>query len=155
MIIRKSNNTKSDCDIIFNLSNDPIVRVNSFNQDKIEYTNHKTWFEKTISDANTLFLLVFVDESEKEFVGQIRFKRESENDTECIISLSITKPFRGKHISSEFIKLGIDELKKNWSSIKTIIAEVKDENIASNKLFYRENFELISKVNTYKKNIMT
>ena len=155
MIIRKANNTKSDCDIIFNLSNDPIVRANSFNQDRIEYTNHKIWFEKTISNANTLFLLVFVDESEKEFVGQIRFKRESENDTECIISLSITKSFRGKHISSEFIKLGIDELKQNWSSIKTIIAEVKDENLASNKLFYRENFELISKVNTYKKNIMT
>lgn len=45
-------------------------------------------------------------------IRQIRFKRESESSTECVISLSITKLFRGKYIACEFIKPGVEELKK-------------------------------------------
>ena len=104
MIIRKAYNTQRDCDIVFNLSNDPVVRANSFSQDKIEYPTHKIWFEKTVADKNTLFFLIFLDENEKDFIGQIRYKRESENDTECIISLSMTEAFRGRHISFHRIR---------------------------------------------------
>lgn len=153
MIARKAQNNKIDCDMIFSLSNDPLVRANSFNQKKIEYADHCKWFEKAVADKNTLFFLLFADESEKDFVGQIRFNRESEKSTECVISLSITKQFRGKHIAHDFIKLGIEELKKNWHNVESVVAEVKDENIASNKLFIKEGFELVSKVNTYKLNI--
>lgn len=45
------------------------------------------------------------------------------------------------------------ELKKYWYSVNTVVAEVKDENAASNKLFIKEGFKLVSKVNTYKLNI--
>ena len=150
MTIRYVFNTSSDCLLIFSLSNDPLVRSASFNQNKIKYSDHCEWFKKTLADKNTLFFLVFADESEKEFVGQIRFKRECENSNECVISLSITEQFRGKHIAKEFLELGIQELQKNWKNIDTIIAEVKDEDIASNKLFEKEGFKLVSRVNTYK-----
>lgn len=150
MIIRLTKSNELDCNLIFSLSNDPLVRANSFNQNKIEYEEHCKWFEKTVEDKNTLFFLVFSDESEKEFVGQIRFKRENENSNECVISLSITEQFRGKHIAKEFLELGINKLQKDWKNIDTIIAEVKDENIASNKLFEKEGFKLVSRVNTYK-----
>lgn len=136
-----------DCDLVFSLSNDPLVRACSFNTKPIEYEQHCKWFEKTCADSNTLFFLIFDGDN---FVGQIRFNRDSEQSTECIISLSITKEFRGKHIAGEFLELGINELKKNWKNIKSVIAEVKDENIASNKLFEKEGFKLVSRVNTYK-----
>ena len=151
MIIRKANQSKADCDIVFNLSNDPVVRTNSFSQENIEYTDHCNWYAKTLKDKNILFLLVFVDETERDFVGQIRFKRATELSSDCIISLSITELFRGKHIANEFIELAIEELKKTWDCVNTVIAEVKDENIASNKLFLKEKFELVSRINTYKK----
>lgn len=150
MIARKAQNNKIDCDMIFSLSNDPLVRANSFNTKPIEYADHCEWFSKTLADKNTLFFLVFSDENEKDFVGQIRFNRESEKSTECVISLSITEQFRGKHIACDFIKLGIEELKKNWHNVETVVAEVKDENAASNKLFIKEGFELVSKVNTFR-----
>ena len=153
MYIRQAQNTTSDCDLVFSLSNDPLVRANSFNQNKIEYFSHCNWFTKTLADKNTLFFLVFADETETDFIGQIRFKRESETSTECIISLSITEKFRGKHIAGEFIELGIEALKKCWYNVKDIVVEVKDENAASNGLFLKEGFELVSKVNTYKLNI--
>lgn len=151
MIIRKAILSKNDCDLVFSLSNDPLVRANSFNQNEIDYSAHCKWFEKTLADKNTLFFLLFSDENENSFVGQIRFKRDSEEAESCLISLSIAELFRGKHIASEFIEQGISELKKNWCNIKTIVAEVKDENIPSNKLFLKEQFKLVSKVNTYKK----
>lgn len=154
MFFRKAQNVMIDCDLVFSLSNDPLVRACSFNTRPIEYESHCKWFEKIVSDKNTLFFLVFDDENEKQFVGQIRFNRKSEQSTECVISLSITKEYRGKHIAGNFLQLGIEELKKNWYNIKTVVAEVKDENTASNALFLREGFELISKVNTYKMNLI-
>lgn len=150
MIIRQAQNTTIDCKLVFSLSNDPLVRSNSFNTKPIEYADHCKWFENSITDKNTIFFLVFADESEKQFVGQIRFNRKAETATECIISLSITEEFRGKHIACDFIKLGIEELKKNWHNIESVVAEVRDENIASNGLFLKEGFELISKINTYR-----
>ena len=147
MTIRQSQNTRQDCNLVFSLSNDPLVRTCSFNTNKIEYEQHCKWFAKTVSDKNTLFFLIFDNDN---FVGQIRFNRESEQATECVISLSITKEYRGKHIACDCLQLGIEELKKNWYNINSVVAEVKDENTASNALFLREGFELISKVNTYK-----
>ena len=147
MTIRQAKNTKQDCDLVFSLSNDPLVRSVSFNTKPIEYEQHCKWFAKTVSDNNTLFFLIF---DKEHFVGQIRFNRESEQSAECVISLSITKEYRGKHIAGDCLQLGIEELKKNWYNINSVVAEVKDENTASNALFLREGFELISKVNIYK-----
>ena len=152
MNIRQAQNTKQDCDIVFSLSNDPLVRACSFNTKPIEYEQHCKWFAKTVSDSNTLFFLIFDNGN---FVGQIRFHRESEQSTESVISLSITKEYRGKHIAGEFLQLGIEKLKKKWYNMESVVAEVKDENAASNALFLREGFELISKVNTYKLSVLT
>lgn len=149
MLIRKAVNTQSDCKLVFNLSNDAVVRENSFNQGEIKYTDHCGWFEKTSGDKDVLFFLVFSDDTEDDFIGQIRFKRDSGDSTECVISLSITERFRGKHIAGQFIGLGIEEMRRNWPLINTVIAEVKDGNIPSNKLFQSKGFELTTRINMY------
>lgn len=146
MNIRKAKNNETDCLLVFNLSNDPLVRENSFNTDPILYENHIKWYEKAVNDENILFFLIFEKE---DFVGQIRFSRESIYSQKCVISLSITSKYRGRHIASSFLELGIYEMKKNWKDIIMIMAEVKLENEASNKMFIREGFNLISSVNTY------
>ena len=153
MIIRKAFDTENDCKLVFSLSNDPLVRSVSFNQNKIEYSDHIKWYKNAIKNENILFLLVFDDESENDFVGQIRFNRQEKTSDECIISLSITEKFRGKGIGNKFMQIGIDMLHNEWKNIKTILAEVKTDNIASNKLFLKEGFELKTSVNTYKKEI--
>ena len=137
MIIRKAQKTETDCGLVFALSNDLTVRANSFNTDIIEYTRHVQWYEKAVSDINLLFFLVFGGD---DFVGQIRFNRKSKQAVECVISLSIVEQFRGKRLALDFMELGIKELKENWSGIKKIVAEVKAENSASNKLFKAAGF---------------
>ena len=122
MTIRKVNNSKEDCDLIYSLSNDPLVRANSFSTKQIEYSSHCEWLQKSLSDNNKLFFLIF---DNNDFVGQIRFVREIENSNECVISLSITEMFRGKHIDSNFLKLGLEEMHKVWDNMEYVIAEVK------------------------------
>ena len=152
MIIRKAESTDKDCRLVFALSNNPAVRANSFNTEKIEYTNHLQWFENAMSDHNLLFFLVFEGD---DFVGQIRLKRGFEYATECVISLSITEPFRGKGIALQFLNLGIQELIIIWPGIKSIVAEVKADNIVSNKLFASAGFQQVEVglVNIYKLDI--
>lgn len=148
MVIRKVVNNITDCSLIYNLSNDPLVRANSFNSEPIVYENHVRWFNKVINDPNILFFLVFEGD---DFVGQLRFVRTCEESKECVISLSITPEYRGKHIGRDFMDKGIIEMKKNWKKIEIVKAEVKCENEASNKLFMKDGFYLVSSVNTYHK----
>ncbi len=152
MDIRKAKNIEKDCNLVFILSNDPIVRANSFSTGKIEYADHVQWYKKMLNDSNVLFFLVF---DGADFVGQIRFKRESGQDEECIISLSISEKFRGKGIAKSFIGLGIQKLKKSWHEIKEVTAEVKEGNIVSAKLFESVEFKAveIGRINVYKLDI--
>lgn len=149
MLIRKAQKTETDCGLVFTLSNDPVVRSNSFNTDRIEYSSHVQWYETVVSDINILFFLVFDGD---DFVGQIRFNRKTQQAGECVISLSIVEQFRGKGLALDFMELGIKELKENWSEIKKIVAEVKAENSASNRLFKAAGFMQImaGTVNVYK-----
>jgi RimJ/RimL family protein N-acetyltransferase len=152
MNIRKAESTEKDCRLVFNLSNDPVVRANSFRTEKIEYTSHLQWYENVVIDHNLLFFLIF---EKDDFVGQIRFKRGFEYAAECVISLSIAEQFRGKGIALAFLKLGMTEMKKNWGGIKSIAAEVKVENTASNKLFESAGFRKVEAgiINIYKLDI--
>ena len=152
MIIRKAENTEKDCNLVFALSNDPVARENSFNTKPIDYSSHCEWFKRTLADENVLFFLVFEGEV---FVGQIRFNRDSAMAEECVISLSITEQFRGRHIGLQFLELGISELQKKWQTMKAVIADVKAENKASIKLFESAGFKEIDSeyFNTYKLDI--
>ena len=72
------------------------------------------------------------------------------------ISLSIAKDFRGKGFAQDFLKLGIESMMKEWFFIRKIIAEVKVENIASNKMFTKYGFSFVEKKaikNLYELNI--
>ena len=140
MNIRRAQNNQKDCNLVYNLSNDPEVRANSFNTSLIEYSNHVAWYNRTLTDDNVLFFLLFEDNN---FIGQIRFSRETKESDSCIISLSITKQFRGKGIGSAFLQKGIGEINKTWPDIKKIIAEIKKENKSSISLFERNGFRKI------------
>ena len=57
MIIRKVKDITVDSSLVYNLSNDPLVRANLFNSEPIIYENHVKWFNKVINDSNILFFL--------------------------------------------------------------------------------------------------
>jgi predicted acetyltransferase len=127
---------------IFELANDEVVRRNSFNQEKININDHKEWFIKKINDPNCLFLIF--KNHEEQFIGSVRFDLDKYFlPNNYIISIQISKNFRGKNIANPILKQSIEEFHKVFKD-SIIIAKIKNDNIASIKIFKKNNFIVIS-----------
>jgi len=124
---------------IFNLSNDDIVRKNSFSSEKTEWKHHLKWLKEKLEDKNCVFLIV-VDNLNK-FYGEIRFDINPKNK-EAIINISLEKSTRGLGLSSLIINKSIGELLR-VKSIRLIKAYIKEENIPSIKAFEKANFRFL------------
>jgi pseudaminic acid synthase len=123
----------------FNLSNDPVVRQSSFSSDPILFHKHEKWFNEILDNKSVLFFVIYDGDA---LVSQIRYKKTT--DRSCEISISITDKYRGKHVASQCLSLSVHELKKEWDC-NSIIAEVKEENSASNNFFLKNDFYLVKK----------
>jgi hypothetical protein len=65
VVIREA--TQDDVKIVFDLSNDPVVRSNSIRPGLIDWDEHQRWFAKKILDKNCIIFLAFKPEGE--FIG--------------------------------------------------------------------------------------
>ena len=134
IIIKKASG--KDIDDVYNLSNDSLIRQNSFNTDSIDYSNHVNWFDDKINNKNCLFLIArYYDK----FLGQVRFDIE---DTEAVISISVDGDSRGKGIGLHLVKEAVRILGDCFRSVKKVKALVKDSNEASKKFFVKANFTI-------------
>lgn len=130
--------TLYDSKIVFDLSNDPIVRSQSINKNQIPWDEHLKWFENKINDKNYFFLLSF-DKSDN-FIGQIRFQIE---DNSATVSISITEKFRGKGLSKKIIIEGCEKVFNEFNNIKKIFAYILPENTASINGFKSAGFKFV------------
>lgn len=131
----------TDSELVFKLSNDPVVRQQSINKNPIPWEKHLQWFNRRIDDNNYLFLLAF-DKDDK-FIGQIRFQIE---DTLATVSISITKEFRGKGLSKKIIKVACSKL-FNEHNLKLIYAYILPDNHASINGFKSAGFTQVGEEN--------
>ena len=132
LIIRESN--FSDAKRLYNLSNDENVRSNSINKNKIKWKEHLLWLKEKLKDINYKIYLFFLGEM---FVGQVKFEIDSFN---AIISISISKDFRGRGLSSQMLKMSINYLLEQNNKIDVITAYIKPYNIPSIKSFLKVGF---------------
>lgn len=124
--------TINDKNQTFLWANDPLTRKNSFNSQTITFKEHSAWFDRKLSDINSLYYIcTFNDES----AGFLRF---DENENNIIVGITLDEKFRGKRLSSEFLKKGCLQIrhKKN----KPIVALIKTSNIQSIKSFEAAGF---------------
>ena len=127
--------TMQDIDLLYEWANDPAVRINSFNSEPIQYDTHVKWYNHIMSDESVLQFILMDDNIP---VGQIRLNI---NGDEAEIGYSIASAYRGKGYGHRVLQLIAEEVKAYYPVIKCLIAEVKPENIASNKLFEHEGYE--------------
>ena len=127
---------KGDMDLLFKWANDPVVRANSFNSELIPYENHVKWFDKMMEDPAILQFILIDDDTP---VGQIRLNVDGE---EAEIGYSIGSEFRGQGYGHRILQLIAEEFDTEYPCVKTLIAKVKPENIASKKLFESEGYEM-------------
>lgn len=132
--------TFEDMRDVFDLSNDEVVRANSFNQEKILWKNHQFWFNQKLNDESCVFYVIKT--AQNDFLGYVRLDAK---DNKWIITIHIKKNYRGKGYGTKILKK-IVELNKN----EKLIAFVKEKNLSSYNSFLKSGFtknELINKNN--------
>ena len=67
--IRKIN--QKDVKLIYDWTNDPLVRSQSFNSESINYSDHQKWFESKLNNPKALLL---INEYEGSPIGIVRFE---------------------------------------------------------------------------------
>ena len=114
-----------DAKNVFELSNDPTVRANSINPQRIEWEGHLSWFEKAISDPCVKFYIA--ETQDGEFAGQVRFHLEG---GAWIVSISVKEKFRGCGVGRLLLVSSMRQ-----SGRRGFKALVKPENVSSGRLF--------------------
>jgi len=132
IIIREA--SLNDAEILFELSNDDIVRENSINTNKIKWENHVNWLkEKLISSSYYIYLFYY----DKNFIGQVKFEIK---DKEAVVSISIVSEYRGKKLAVPMLQKGIECVLNTAKNVRKIIAYIKPENQTSIKSFNNVGF---------------
>lgn len=126
---------KSDVNFIFDLSNETLVRENSYNSKPIVFEEHKKWFAKQLEENQNLY---FILEYNSTPIGQVRYSLEENNS---VIGISISNKYRGKGLATESLCLAVNEYYNN--NKLPIHAFIKKMNTASVKLFEKSGFELL------------
>src|SRR3972149_1023381 len=88
--------SENDLFDIFTLSNDPVVRANSFSQAAILFEDHKKWFAEKIKSNNCVFFVI--KDGFDNFIGYVRFdaNQNDVNTHEYIISIHLAENARGR-----------------------------------------------------------
>lgn len=129
-----------DMDLLFKWANQDSVRKNSFNSQKIQYKDHKAWFSKSISDSK---VAMYVLEDSGIPVAQVRLVIDNDQKS-AIINYSVSEENQGKGYGKKVISM-IDSIPEiGGQHIKSLIAKVKNSNVASMSIFKSNGYKEIS-----------
>lgn len=124
-----------DLDLVYEWANDELVRAQSFSSAKISHSEHQAWFSSVLADSNTQLWIYCVNGVP---AGQIRCKVT--DSQEAIISYSIAAAFRGQGHGSRMIKMLPDVVRKRFPDAVRLLAMVKPQNTASNRIFLSNGY---------------
>lgn len=123
-----------DWEFLLSLRNDPIAKLNSFNQTPITKDSHREWLKSSLMNTNREILIM--ENSNNSPVGTIRC--DTNNEGQQTLSWNIDPDYRGQGLGNLMLSLFLQDKKGIF------IAEIKKENIGSIKIAERNGF-----TNTY------
>ena len=126
--------SNKDRRLIWEWSNDPDVRAESFSSEAIPFNDHVKWFESKIGNPDC-FLYIAEDSSQTP-IGQVRFELE---DNDATISISLDRKFRHKGYGSMIIALASQNIFA-VSKASVIHAYIKERNFASASAFKKAGY---------------
>lgn len=131
----------TDSALLFRWINDPDVRRNSLNSDPIDLKTHQKWFDSKLAhpEKTRIFIAGFPSGQP---VGQIRFDREGKK---ILISYSVDSLFRGRDIGHLLIKKAEGIICPIWKNTKILAGVIKPQNLASKRIFEKNDFVLVKK----------
>ena len=141
--IKEIENTEENGKLIMEWRNDKITRQMSFNSELKIWNEFKEIFKNDYFNNYIKPLFAYYNDNKIAFIG---FLSNNNNDKETNsevskISINISPEYRNKKLGKIIINKSIEYVKNKYPLIKKIIAEIKQQNIASNKVFESCNFK--------------
>lgn len=147
--IIKVEKNDSDAELIMIWRNDLDTRNNSYNGNLLKWDDFKNIFYEKYFIHTIPPLFALFENKKICFIGF----RDTDINYDIEISINLDPQYRNKKLSSKIIESTILYIKKNYPLINNIIAEIKVDNISSNKIFIKNNFQYIT-TKTIKNNLM-
>lgn len=124
-----------DWETILRWRNHPVVRAQSFVDEKILPEPHRKWLAGRLADENCLFLLA--EDVNGVAIGQVRFDVA---EGEGVVSVVVAPELNGMGIGTKLMSMGCALFRKRWPSLP-VVALVKRGNPASLSMFKKVGFE--------------
>ena len=125
----------SDMGDLLKWRNHPVIRENSFSTNAISLNEHERWFKKKIKDPSSKIYIACCGDGK---IGMIRF---DDHGDVIKVNVMLNPDFLNKGLGSKVIKLGVEKLISEIKLDKPIVAEIKNDNIASIKAFQKVGFK--------------
>jgi|TARA_B110000090_G_C13360838_1_gene438342 UDP-2,4-diacetamido-2,4,6-trideoxy-beta-L-altropyranose hydrolase len=126
----------TDSKDIFEWRNDELTRKMSHTTDIVEWEGHSAWFASSLESKNRLLLLCENENGSKK-IAVVRFDVSS---TRALVSINLSPEMRGKGISKQCLSESIENFKNEFPQVVALDAEIKPENIASQRVFKSVGF---------------
>jgi len=124
-----------DCDPMNQWRNAEETRRFIFDDNPIPLEAHRSWFYRTLQDADRVLL---VGEIDGRPVGVLRYDFSA---SEARISVYLVPGGQGKGVGSQLIRCGSRWIRENFPDIKSINAEIFKENVASLRAFESAGYQ--------------
>lgn len=134
--------TLNDSKDIFTWRNDVQTRQMSHNSDVLTWDEHSRWFEATLASENRR-LLVCIERKTNSKVGIVRLDIGTDS---AEISINLAPNMRGKGLGKVCLIQAIKSFQCSFPQHKTLNAEIKPENLSSQKSFEGVGFKFNKEV---------
>ena len=133
-MIRVRKARRSDSNRFFTWRNDPLVVASSFTKTAIDIRDHERWYDQKLASDNCE---MFVVEYEHQPAGQVRFDIAG---AEATVNYSLDAAFRGRGLAAPSMSRAIAAFSKDHKEVTSLVALVKQDNIASHRVFEKLEF---------------
>ena len=110
----------------------------SLNENKILWKDHVVWFNKLLKE-NKSYLFLGILKNKK--IGMVRF--DFYKQKKYFVNINLNPDFRRKKLSSLLLKKSIEHLLSIKITVNHLYAQIKSNNISSQKCFENNKFVLI------------
>jgi RimJ/RimL family protein N-acetyltransferase len=134
----------SDSRDLFEWRNDLATRKASMRTNEVTWDEHTVWFEKVIaSDESNLLIFHDVNVISQK-IGMTRIDTDKAG-TEAEISINVNPALRGRGFSVEMVSSTVSNAFKEFEHVNVIHAVVREDNLASLRVFEKAGFSLDSR----------
>jgi RimJ/RimL family protein N-acetyltransferase len=127
--------TLADSKLLLAWRNDPLTREHSRVPGMVTPDEHDQWLTQVLHDQSRRLFIVELDESNP--VGTVRFDSEFRGTFE--VSLTVNPELRGQKYGTSMLLCAEQEL-QSQTSVAALRAFIKDDNVASIRLFESAGF---------------